>query len=101
MGWIVPKYKHGSVPRNRLKRRLREVVRVEWLPYLAPCDVVIRALPPAYAQSFDVLRAELVRSLRRLPRRDGPVTESAPAHARDADTDGGAPADAAPGSTPA
>jgi RNase P protein component len=33
-GFVVPKYGHSSVERNRLKRRLRELVRTRLLPAL-------------------------------------------------------------------
>lgn len=59
VGFVVPKYKHSSVDRNRLKRRLRELVRLEWLPMLPPVDVVMRVTPPAYVRDFDALRTEL------------------------------------------
>ena len=45
--------------RNRLRRRLREILRREVLPQLPPIDLVIRARRAAYAASFAVLRAEL------------------------------------------
>jgi RNase P protein component len=36
VGFVVPKYGHTSVDRNRLKRRLRELVRTRLLPSLRP-----------------------------------------------------------------
>ena len=47
--------------RNRLKRRLRELVRCEVLPLLPDlgADLVVRAGPRAYAAGFDELRTEL------------------------------------------
>lgn len=61
VGIIVPRYKHSAVDRNRLKRRLRELIRLEWLPVLPPMDVVVRALPGAYGRDFDALRDEMGR----------------------------------------
>lgn len=66
VGFVVPRYKHSAVDRNRLKRRLRELVRLEVLPTLPPQDVVVRVLPVAYTRSFDTLRAELLHALRKL-----------------------------------
>ena len=49
MGFIVPRYKHSAVDRNRLKRRLRELVRdtrgVTGVPesYLIGPEGVVRA----------------------------------------------------------
>jgi ribonuclease P protein component len=66
VGLVVPRYKHTAVDRNRLKRRLRELIRLELLPMLAelpaPVDLVIRVVPPAYARDFDALRRQ-VRAL--------------------------------------
>lgn len=81
VGFVVPKYGHSSVDRNRLKRRLRELVRTRLLPSLrpaahsdaasaataltatalAPVDVVVRALPTAYTAPFSALAAEVGR----------------------------------------
>lgn len=64
LGLVVPKHRHSNAERNRVKRRLREIGRVEVLPRLrsAGCsvDVLIRARPDAYAATFAVLRDELV-----------------------------------------
>jgi ribonuclease P protein component len=68
VGFIVPKHGHNSVERNRLKRRLRELVRVRVLPMLKPSDVVIRTLPSAYAQGWAVLQADVESALHRLQR---------------------------------
>lgn len=62
----MPKYSRTSVERNRLKRRLREVVRTELLPHLPPADMVVRARREAYDASFDELRGQLVGSRERL-----------------------------------
>ncbi|HET7622943.1 MAG TPA: ribonuclease P protein component [Gemmatimonadaceae bacterium] len=65
-GFIVPKYSRTSVARNRLKRRLREIVRTELLPYLTAGDLVVRARREAYDASFGELHEQLVRSRERL-----------------------------------
>ena len=59
VGIIVPKYGHSSVDRNKVKRRLRELVRIHVLPVLPTIDVVLRAAPKAYTRSFDELREEV------------------------------------------
>jgi ribonuclease P protein component len=69
VGFVVPKYKHGSVERNRLKRRLREIVRRRVLGGLAPADLVIRTLPGAYDARFDALVAQVTQSCERAMRR--------------------------------
>ena len=68
VGFVVPKYKHSGVERNRLKRRLRELIRVEVLPGLEPVDLVFKVLPVAYARNFDTLRAEVLQAVRRIAR---------------------------------
>jgi ribonuclease P protein component len=61
MGIIVPRFQSSAVARNRLRRRLKEILRrdVLPLPQLPPIDLVIRAKRAAYAATFAVLRAEL------------------------------------------
>ena len=57
----MAKYGHTVVKRNRLRRRLRELVRVLLIPKLSGLDLVIRALPSAYAADFKELAAEVER----------------------------------------
>lgn len=45
MGFVVSKKVGNAVVRNRVKRRLRHIVRDLHSPW--PSDVVIRAMPPA------------------------------------------------------
>ena len=66
VGFIIPKHGRDIVDRNRLKRRLRELVRTTALSKLAPQDVVLRVLPGAYALSWDALSAELTAIVGRL-----------------------------------
>jgi ribonuclease P protein component len=47
------------VDRNKLKRRVREIVRLELLPNLPAIDLVIRARATAYGQQFSTLVTEL------------------------------------------
>jgi ribonuclease P protein component len=55
----VPRFHRTAVARNRLRRRLREIVRREHLRRLPSADLVIRARRAAYDAPFTVLRAEL------------------------------------------
>lgn len=73
IGWVVPLHRQGAVARNRLKRRLREIARLELLPRLdeldEPRDVLLRTRREAYDVDFATLRDELVTWLeRRWPR---------------------------------
>jgi ribonuclease P protein component len=65
VGVIVPKHRHSIVDRNRVRRRLREVLRLEVMPRLAAAglasDVRVRARRESYGAAYDVLRDELVR----------------------------------------
>jgi ribonuclease P protein component len=60
IGIVVPRFAHTAVARNRLRRRVREILRRGLLGSLPPVDLVIRAKRTAYAARFPVLRAELV-----------------------------------------
>jgi ribonuclease P protein component len=69
VGIIVPRHKQTAVARNRVKRRLRELVRCEFLPALAllpPMDLVVRATPEAYLAERALLAADLARAAERL-----------------------------------
>jgi ribonuclease P protein component len=77
VGFIIPRHGRTAVERNRLKRRLREIVRTRLLPELPPLDLVIRTRPSAYAASVALLADDLravARQLRELPRLGHPGT---------------------------
>ena len=62
VGIVVPRHQHSAVDRNRLKRRLREIVRVELLPALRvqpAVDLAIRARYQAYGAEVDALRTDI------------------------------------------
>jgi ribonuclease P protein component len=68
VGIVVPRHQHSAVDRNRLKRRLRELVRLELLPSLregegkgerSAVDLAIRARREAYTVTLDRLRADI------------------------------------------
>jgi len=66
-GIVVPRYGHTIVERNRLKRRLREFVRTEWLVEAqsqkpAP-EILVRARPAAYDADARALREAFGRCL--------------------------------------
>jgi ribonuclease P protein component len=56
MGLIVPKFQSSAVARNRLRRRLRELWRLELQPSQPAWDLVIKA----YGAAFDALRGEFL-----------------------------------------
>jgi ribonuclease P protein component len=66
VGIVVPRHSQSAVARNRLRRRLREILRRHALSRLPAIDVVIRARRGAYAASFAVLHAELTDALARV-----------------------------------
>jgi ribonuclease P protein component len=59
VGIVVPKHGRKIVDRNRVKRRLREIVRTRVLPELSGFDLLIRAKPEAYGSSFEQLSDDL------------------------------------------
>lgn len=73
VGLIIPKHRQTAVARNRLKRRLRELVRVRVLPLLMPVDLVIRARPDTYSATFDALALEIDQAIRQLSRTFSPA----------------------------
>ena len=58
---LVPRYDQSAAARNRVKRRLRELVRRELLAGGRGEDIVLRATPSAYGASFDQLREAVLR----------------------------------------
>jgi ribonuclease P protein component len=62
----VPRHSHSAVDRNRLKRRLREIVRLDMLPVLSNVDMVVRALPSAYTAEVAELREQCKRACDRI-----------------------------------
>lgn len=71
LGLIVPKYRQTGVARNRLMRRLREIVRRELLGRLPALDVLVRARREAYDAPFTDLRADLMGWAASVPPRAG------------------------------
>jgi ribonuclease P protein component len=59
LGIITPRFGHTAVARNRLRRRLREQARRGLLPQLPSVDLLIRARPPAYTATVQMLRGDL------------------------------------------
>jgi ribonuclease P protein component len=69
VGVVVPKHRRNSVDRNKLKRRLREVLRLEVLPRLTQTeshvDLLVRARKEAYGASYEQLHDELTEFVER------------------------------------
>ena len=66
---IVGKHGHTIVERNRLRRRLRELVRMRILSAVKATDVVVRAFPSAYERSFAELSKEIDEVVGHFPHR--------------------------------
>lgn len=70
IGVVVPRHGRTIVERNRLRRRLRELLRTGWLMEErergATRDLLVRAGASAYERSFAELRAELDSCLERV-----------------------------------
>lgn len=56
---ITPKFGRTAVERNRLRRRLKELMRAILLGFPEPRDYLVRARPPAYDMSYAALGAAL------------------------------------------
>ena len=68
VGFVVSKAVGNAVVRNRVKRRLRHVVKDCLAEVPASATLVVRALPPAAELDSAELRAELTRCLQRVRR---------------------------------
>ncbi len=65
VGFVVSKAVGSAVDRNRVKRRLRHLMRARVDTVPAGSRVVVRALPPSSAASSAVLAEQLDRALLR------------------------------------
>ena len=63
VGFTVSKALGGSVERNRLKRRMREAVRISWPAVNAPVDVVIHPRKSVLEIPFAQVASEVARGL--------------------------------------
>ncbi|MDI9846541.1 ribonuclease P protein component [Rhodoblastus sp. 17X3] len=69
VGFTVTKKVGNSVVRNRIRRRLREAVRLaDESLFQLRCDYVLAARREALAAPFDELRGELARALKKIHR---------------------------------
>lgn len=64
-GWSIKKALGGAVRRNRIRRRLREIVRLHRKEILPGWDVVIHPRSTAATAEFALLTADLLRLLPR------------------------------------
>ena len=67
-GIVVPRFGETAVARNRLRRRMREILRRDLLGAMPAVDLVVRARHAAYTAGFPELRADLADAVARLPR---------------------------------
>ena len=66
MAIVVPRFQFTAVARNRLRRRLKEILRRYPVASLPVVDLVVRAKRTAYAAPFAQLRSELTASVTRI-----------------------------------
>src|SRR5271169_3109236 len=64
IGFTVGKVLGGAVERNRIKRRMREAVRLSWSACEGPVDVVFNPRKSALTLPFAELVDEVARGLR-------------------------------------
>lgn len=58
-GLVVPRYRTSAVARNRLRRRIREILRRRIVLRMPPLDLVVRTRAKAYESLFGGLAADL------------------------------------------
>jgi ribonuclease P protein component len=68
IGFTVGKALGGAVQRNRIKRRLREAVRLNVFSLNAPADIVINPKRSALAADFSDLEAEVAKAFQVIER---------------------------------
>ncbi len=64
VGFTVGKVLGGSVERNRIKRKMREAVRLSWAACEGPVDVVFNPRKSVLTLPFSELAEEVARALR-------------------------------------
>ncbi len=86
IGFTVTKKVGNAVVRNRIRRRLREVARLaETSAFSAGCDYVVAARREALDASFDELRGEFLRALKKITRAGDSRPSNLPAGGRKQD----------------
>lgn len=70
-GFVVPRAVGSAVTRNKVRRRLRHLLRTELDRLAAGSDVVVRVLPEAAGRSFDELGRHLRDALASAARASG------------------------------
>ena len=90
VGFTVSRVMGGSVVRNRIRRRLREAVRLNLTHLSVPepqaVDVVINPKKSAMTAEFDKLKSEVAEAFRAIAKNAAPTSDSpvkAPAWAND------------------
>jgi ribonuclease P protein component len=63
VGFTVGRVLGDAVQRNRMKRRLREAVRLQGLTTRMPVDVVINPKKSLLTAEFETIKSEVVRAL--------------------------------------
>jgi ribonuclease P protein component len=59
IGFTVSKLLGGAVQRNRMRRRLREAVRLHWPEFQAPVDIVINPKKSLLTVDFSELGSQI------------------------------------------
>jgi ribonuclease P protein component len=78
IGFTVSRVLGGAVQRNRMKRRLREAVRLSLPPVPLPMDIVINPKKALLAAEFSRLQEEVARAFEVIQKQVGkPGTPSA------------------------
>jgi ribonuclease P protein component len=74
VGFTVGKVVGGAVERNRIKRRMRDAVRVVWADVDGPIDVVFNPRRSVLGIAHSELVSEVTRALKLATQRARPVT---------------------------
>lgn len=68
IGLVIPRFRHSAVMRNQLKRRLRELARLQLIPLPIPVDIVMKVRPDAYDATFSALAKDVGHVFEQLER---------------------------------